>query len=58
MADGARCLAQLWVSAWAEGSGDKNIKKLTAIDEDALAKIYEDPTFLPSKMLDTIAPLL
>jgi hypothetical protein len=58
MADGSRCLAQLWVSAWIEGGGDKTIKQLGAVSEAALAKIYQDNTFLPSKTLDTIAPLL
>ena len=58
MADGCRCLAQLWVSAWVEGNGDKNIKNLKAIDEADLAKIYQDVNFLSSKSLDTIKPLL
>jgi hypothetical protein len=58
MADGCRCLAQLWLSAWIEGNGEKNIKDLKAIDEADLAKIYQDVNFLPSKSLDTIKPLL
>jgi hypothetical protein len=58
MAEGCRCLAMLWDSAWKEGGGDATIKKLGALDEASLAQIYQDRTFMPSKTLDQIEPIL
>jgi hypothetical protein len=58
MADGAACLAMLWESAWKEGDGDHTIKKLDAILEKTLSKLYNDKDFLPSMTIDTIGRLL
>jgi hypothetical protein len=58
MADGCVCLAQLWDSAWQEGNGDTTIQSTTAISQERLEELYQDPSFLPSHTLDTIGPLL
>jgi len=59
MADGCRCLAMLWESAWAEGGGEKAANGTeAAFDEDALAEMYQHKSFLVSKTLDQIQPLL
>ena len=58
MADGCVCLAQLWDSAWQEGDGDTSIRSATAIPQERLEALYQDPNFLPSHTLDTIGPLL
>jgi len=57
MARGSLCLASLWDSAWAEG-GKTKIKSLMAIDEKKLAKLYQDPDFLPSMTLNQIGNVL
>ncbi|MFY9956443.1 hypothetical protein [Bradyrhizobium sp.] len=58
MADGCVCLAQLWDSAWQEGNGDTTIRSTTAIPQERLEALYQDPNFLPSHTLDTIGALL
>ena len=58
MADGCVCLAQLWDSAWQEGDGDTSIRSATAIPQERLEALYQNPNFLPSHTLDTISPLL
>jgi hypothetical protein len=57
-ADGRRCLAQLWDSAWKERGGDSNITHLGAIDETTFENLYRDPDFLHSYTLDAIGPIL
>lgn len=54
--EGARTLACLWDSAWAEGNGDKiAASKLKSLDTSALQAIYEDPdNFVPSKYMSEI----
>ena len=50
--EGARTLAMLWESAWAEGNGgDIATSKLTARDKDALVTLYSDKDFIPSVTL-------
>ncbi len=50
--EGARTLAMLWESAWAEGNGDAIAKsKLTARDKDDLVTLYSDKAFIPSVTL-------
>jgi hypothetical protein len=58
MADGCVCLAQLWDSAWQEGNGDTTIRSTTAIPQERLEALYQDPNFLPSHTLDTIGAIL
>ncbi len=58
MVEGSRCLAMLWDSAWKQGSKNGKITDLDAVDEDDLAKLYQSKTFLPSRTLDQIKPLL
>jgi hypothetical protein len=58
MADGCVCLAQLWDSAWQEGDGDTSIRSATAIPQERLEALYQNPNFLPSHTLDSISPLL
>ena len=58
MAGGAACLARLWEGAWKAGGGDAAIDDLTAIPEADLAAIYQPSSFLVSKTLDTIQPIL
>lgn len=59
MADGARVLARLWEGAWTAGGGNQiAATKIKAISEQALARRYRKPDFLPSLDLDHIAPKL
>jgi hypothetical protein len=59
MRDGCRCLAMLWESAWSEGGGDKAADGTeAAFDEETLAEIYQDKSFLVSRTLDKIGDLL
>lgn len=58
MADGCLCLAQLWESAWKQGGGDNTMPAPAEISEKALETLYQDPDFLPSHTLNTIAPVL
>ncbi len=47
--EGARTLAMLWESAWAEGNGgDIGTSKLTARDKDDLVTLYSNKSFIPS----------
>jgi len=52
MAMGARTLAMIWDSAWAEGGGTTNAG---AMDPDALRVHYEDNLFMRSLTVDEIA---
>ncbi|MFP3464868.1 S1/P1 Nuclease [Leifsonia sp. SIMBA_070] len=58
--DGAQTLATIWQSAWkaAGGAGAFSAAQLAAVDEAALQKLYENPAFVPSLVLDDIAPVL
>jgi hypothetical protein len=59
MADGVLTLAMIWESAWNVGGGDERADwDLRAIDETALQKLYEDPTFVESLDLDAIGDVL
>src|ERR1700733_10158910 len=58
MADGCFTLAQIWDSAWEEGSGDNTMAKTVAVSETALERLYQDPDFMPSHTLDTISTVL
>ena len=53
--DGARILASIWQAAWTLG-GEDTIPKSDRVqrDRDALQKLYEDPTWVPSKTLDEL----
>ena len=59
IADGARTLAMLWASAWADGNGDTRVTRarLVAQSKNALRALYEDETFVPSVTLDEIGAL-
>lgn len=59
MANGVRALAHLWEGAWREGNGDQiAVDRLTTLDRAALAEIYSDEEFLPSKRIKDIASVL
>lgn len=58
MSDGADCLARLWQGAIAAAGVTLQAGDVAAIDEKTLAEIYQDPAFLPSESLNTIAPVL
>jgi hypothetical protein len=60
IADGARTLAMLWASAWADGNGDARVApaNLTAISKAELRTLYEDEDFVPSATLNEIGALL
>ena len=59
MADGARTLALIWESAWAVGKGNKlKDKQLQPVNKAALQKLYEDPNFVRSLVLDDIVTVL
>ncbi len=59
IANGCRCMAEIWESAWDEGGGP-NIphSKLKAVSKDLLASIYRPQSFLPSRALKDMEPLL
>ena len=59
MADGARYLALLWDSAWAQGNGAAIAsQKLKQLDEGDVRERYIDKNFVPSLTLDKIGPIL
>jgi hypothetical protein len=59
MADGCRCLADIWASAWKEGGGEQITQsKLGAADEALLEQCYNDSGFLPSVALNTLVAVL
>jgi hypothetical protein len=49
MAAGARTLAMIWSSAWAEAGA--SMPPPSAVDQGALRALYEDPSFAPSLYL-------
>jgi len=53
IADGSRCLALLWDSAWRAGGG--KITVLGSVDKDALKTRYNDPKWAPSLKLADIS---
>ena len=59
LAEGVKCLAEIWESAWQEGGGP-NIPAnlLHAIRTDRLASIYRTNSFVISKALGEMGPLL
>lgn len=60
LVDGALTLAAIWQSAWTVADGDSTFAgvPLTAVDQDVLQALYEDPGFVPSLVLDGIGPVL
>jgi hypothetical protein len=58
MADGCFTLAEIWDSAWEQGSADNTMPKTVAVSETALERLYQDPDFMPSHTLDTISTVL
>jgi hypothetical protein len=58
MAAGCVTLAEIWESAWLEAQADTTITNLAEVAINSLTQLYQNPDFLPSKMLDTIGPLL
>lgn len=59
LAAGCQYLAQLWQSAWDVGGGNQIPKsELIPIDKDELYKLYMDKSFVESKTLQEMAPLL
>ena len=59
MADGARTLAMLWESAWAEGGGTAKLANAGKnIKPSAFKSLYIQPNFLPSLTLAQIKPVL
>jgi hypothetical protein len=58
MTEGCRYLAHLWDSAWRKGEGDKKIKKLTDVGENALSDWYLTHEFIPSVTLEGIGDVL
>jgi hypothetical protein len=57
MADGARCLAMLWESAWLEGGAPSRVP-VTPFRPSELARLYQRESFLPSYTLKTIGAVL
>lgn len=59
IAEGCRCLGEIWESAWAEGGGP-NIPRseLGPVDTDELAALYRKKSFLLSRPLKEMADLL
>jgi hypothetical protein len=57
IADGARTLALLWASAWADGDGDVRVpaSALRGVVKNDLKTLYLDETFVPSVVLDEIS---
>ncbi len=53
MADGCRTLAMFWESAWSAGNG--KITDLSAVDPEALRKLYRGKAFLKSCTIKTIS---
>jgi hypothetical protein len=60
MAEGCICLADLWASAWHEGSGENTVaeSELGPTDFTALETSYNDSSFLPSVGLAQLAKTL
>jgi len=58
MADGCRCLARMWQSAWLEGKGEATSMPLRTFTQDELFTIYHPLTFLPSCLLTEISAQL
>jgi hypothetical protein len=53
VANGARCLAVIWQSAWREGSGNSiPTSKLVAVSKTSLRTLYLRKTFLESNWLE------
>lgn len=59
-ADGTLTLAAVWRSAWELGGGEAAfpVEALTAVDPAELQRLYEDPAFVPSLVLDDIGAVL
>jgi hypothetical protein len=59
MAEGCKCLADIWASAWKEGGGEQiAAANLGPADEAVLKSYYNDSTFLPSVGLAQLAKTL
>lgn len=57
--DGVRTLQAIWAGAWKAGKGDTiAAAKLIEADTDALKALYMRKTWMPSKTIRTIKPLL
>ena len=60
LVDGALTLAMIWQSAWKVAGGDSafSAAQLAALDRSVLQRLYEDPGYVPSLVLDDIGPVL
>jgi len=60
LVDGALTLAMIWQSAWKVAGGDSafSAAQLAALDRPVLQRLYEDPGYVPSLVLDDIGPVL
>ncbi len=59
LAEGCKCLGEIWESAWAEGGGPKIPRAgLGPIDPDLLSALYMNKDFLPSRALKSMAEFL
>jgi hypothetical protein len=59
IADGCKVLAMIWDSAWAEGNGPAIASnRLRLVAASRLMSLYGDQTFVPSRPLSQIGPLL
>jgi hypothetical protein len=58
IARGCRYLAAIWDGAWKAGGGKHSGLSGNKVKQAVLKALYEDPSELPSKHLDTITPIL
>lgn len=60
LAEGCKCLGEIWESAWAEGGGANiPLSELGPVDPELLSELYYDAeNFIPSRALDEMGPLL
>jgi len=58
MARGTRYLARIWSGAWSTGGGDQRIGEGAKIGPAAIAKLYNDPSFVRSVRLDRYKSIL
>lgn len=59
LAEGSKCLGEIWESAWAEGGGPNiPLSELGAVDPGLLSDLYYSSDFLPSVALKNMGPFL
>jgi hypothetical protein len=59
LAEGSKCLGEIWESAWAEGGGpDIPHAELGPVDPDLLSALYSKNDFLPSRALKNMGQFL